>query len=261
MTNRITQSTLTLIVSFIVVFGLMGLAQGQVTEHRTTDGEIEGAIVHRLGMDSRVEAKAIGVTVENGHAVLFGQVDSLEERGLAAKVAMSVQGVQSLTNKLEVPPDMGKDEEITQSIKQKLHHAQLLQDNTIHVRVNRQEVILDGTVMNHKDKRTARRLVEGTKGVRDVKDLLKVAEEPREDQEIYKDVIHYLTWSSLFNDKDIEVRVTDGTVTLEGTIDTLVQRDVLKIDIGNIHGVDEVDAGRVIPADLVGPTAGRGEKG
>jgi osmotically-inducible protein OsmY len=253
--NNLMQNSTYILLSIILFLGLFlgipGLAKGKGLSAPPTDGEIEGAIERRLEMDSRIQENKIGVKVEQGHATLFGQVESLEEKGFAEKVALTIRGVQSLVNKLEVPPDMSQDTEIASSIKQKLRQAQLLHENNINVRVDKQVVTLDGTVRNRKDKREATRLVENTKGVREVQNLLKITDQPRADEEIYKDVVQYLMWASPFNNKDLTVSVDNGTVTLEGTIDQLVQRDVLKIDIGNIHGVDTVEVGKVIPADLL----------
>lgn len=242
----------------LVFLGLpMGQAMGIFPSDGWTDGRIEGAIERRLEMDSRIHEDKVGAKVEGGQVILFGEVESLEEKGIAGQIAMSVNGVHSLVNDLDVPPNVSQDQAIKNSIEQKFRSAQLLHDNNVNIDVNNQMVTLKGTILSRNDKQSAVRLAESVKGVRKVKNLLQVVGKQRPDEEIHKDVVQYLIWSPLFNAEDFTVTVDEGVVNLKGTIDLLVQRDVLMIDIGNINGVDMVEVGKVIPENLLADSASK----
>lgn len=116
--HNLMQNSTYILLNLLLLLGMTGLADGKRLSSPPTDGEIEGAIERRLEMDSRIQENKIGVKVDQGHATLFGQVENLEQKGFAEKVALTIRGVQSLVSKLEVPPDMSQDTEMASSIKQ-----------------------------------------------------------------------------------------------------------------------------------------------
>lgn len=215
-----------------------------------TDGEIESAIERRLQMDSRIGAGTLDATVENGHAVLRGTADTIETKKLAAKVASSVSGVKSVLNDVRVSPSMTDAQKIKHAVKHNLLIHDLLFDNDIAVRVDEGVVFLEGTVHTRGERRLAGRAAEGVDGVVEVDNLLQVAEASRSDEAIKEDIIRYLLYSPLADNKDIAVTVKNGIVTLKGEVPHLAYRDALAIDIENILGVEEVKTGHLIPEGL-----------
>ncbi|MDT7043740.1 BON domain-containing protein [Candidatus Nitronereus thalassa] len=212
-----------------------------------TDGRMEGAIERRLEMDSRIISNAIGVTVKDGHVRLFGSVDTLQEHGQATQVASSVIGVKSVHNTIEIRPNPKPDQHIRNEISTRLKESALIKDDHIDIRVSNRVVTLMGTAPSQSALRQAQHVAESTPGVRKVENLLGLQGSDRSDELIHKDVLDYLLWSPLADLPDFNVSVKQGVVTLEGTVAHLIHKDVLAMDIINIHGVKNVKVGKVIP--------------
>ena len=239
----------------IVVFAIMSLilwagiaVAKEVGE--LTDGRMEGAIERRLKMDSRINSDSIGVTVKDGHVRLFGSVDTLHDYGHATQVASSVIGVNSVQNTIEIRPNPGKDQSIRNTLAQRLENEELLNGDKIQIRVNHQVVTLMGTASNQTALQQAQYIAESVEGVEKVENLLNLKGSSRSDQAIRQDVLHFLLWSPLADPDDFKVSVNQGVVTLEGTVQHLIHRDVLAMDIIHIQGVKNVQVGKVIPKEL-----------
>lgn len=239
-----------LVLLFSLALVTMAMAGFNGSPTNPTDGEIESAIERRLEMDARIGAGTLGATVENGHVVLTGTANTIKTKKLTAKIASSVYGVKSIVNDVRVSPSMTDTQKITYAVKQHLLNQDLLLSNNIAVRVDEGVVFLEGTVNTRDQRKLAGRAAEAVAGVVEVDNLLQVVEAPRSDEAIKKDIIQYLLYSPLADNQDIDVEVENGVVTLKGEVPHLAYRDALAIDIENIHGVDEVKTGYLIPEGL-----------
>jgi len=206
-----------------------------------TDGQIQGAALKRLEMDSRIDAKDLGINVEDGHVKIFGMVDSLKEKNLASHIVGSLDGVKDILNSLRIKPDLDEDRRIRIGIEQLIDIAGLKGNNPVIVNVQNGAVILKGMVSTRKDKNAIQKISENRPGVREVKNLLMVNGIERKDMEIHKDVLFYLLWSPFFKKDDIQVEVRDGTIRLNGHVDFLAEKNILAEDLENIQGVERVD--------------------
>lgn len=220
-----------------------------------TDGQMKGAVERRFDMDTRISAENVRVTVQNNHATLNGTVDTIREKEVAALIAGSIRGVAGVTNNLNVAPSLSKDEQIRKLVEQVLGPIHLKKENRLTVNVDKGVVTLDGTVLNHQAVRRAQHAVENVPGVAKVHNVIKVVSENRADEDIKKDVVSYLFSSPIVNVNKVDVKVQDGVVSLKGTIDHLVHRTALQIDIENITGVRDVEVGKLIPEHLTASTA------
>jgi len=212
-----------------------------------TDGQIEGAIKRRLEMDSRISTGKMGVSVKDHTAKLFGTADTIKEKKLATVVAGSVMGVSAVQNDLRVRSSLSRDEKIKRNVEQVIHPIEFKKGNRLRVKVEEGIVTLEGEVLERQDMRRAGSAVEEVPGVTRIVNLIRVVSQNRSDSAIEKDVISYLISSPLVNEDNLEVDVEDGVVTLEGTIDHLIFRNVLQIDIENIWGVKHVRVGKLVP--------------
>ena len=113
---------------FTMMFSLAGYSLD--TGHGT-DGQTEGAIERRLQMATRINAEHIGVKVDNGHAKLFGTVETLEERALATTIAGSLLKVQSVNNTIEIKGKVGQDRQTQNRIK-RLFESSMISDKDKH---------------------------------------------------------------------------------------------------------------------------------
>ncbi len=140
------------------------------------DEEIRGSVTLALKSDEALEASLITVTVEEGIVTLVGGVDSETKKRHAEAIALSVEGVESVVNELEVElpiSDQRADEEIARAA---MLAVELSVRGGVKVSVDSGWVRLEGTVEDHEQKESAARAVSRVLGVRGVTNLIEVRE-------------------------------------------------------------------------------------
>ena len=116
-------------------------------------------------------------------------------------------------------------------------------------------VTLSGTVKTHAEKWSAIRATERVSGVRAVVDKIEV-ELPfvfrRTDEEIAWAVLDALRWDVIVPDDRIEVKVSNGWVTLKGTVDYKYEHAAAEDAVRNLIGVKGI-LNRITIKPLVTP--------
>lgn len=227
--------------SLILLLGmslLMGFKGGSIS---ATDPDIEAAIKQRLAMDGRIDSGPLEVRVEDGTVTLAGSVETLQEKLLADNLVASTQGVKAVRNVIRVKPTPTRDEAIQRAVEETLKTVPVLKNKPLNVSVSQGVVTLKGSMEKSIHSLAAEKAAQTVPGVTDVVNLIKVVGKPRPDRDIERDVVFYLQSSSLVNLDDIEYRVTDGMVTVKGTIDNLTHKYAIANDLEKIHGVRGVD--------------------
>jgi osmotically-inducible protein OsmY len=105
-------------------------------------------------------------------------------------------------------------------------------------------VTLTGTVDGWAKKLAAKEAAHRVVGVRDVADDVRVklpGSLLRTDTEIAKDVRFALEWEAFVPDQNIRSTVSDGLVTLEGEVNTLLQKEDAARAIRGVRGVKGVN--------------------
>jgi hyperosmotically inducible protein len=75
---------------------------GSSTTAQTSDIAITGMVREELAADSRVSVSSINVSTRNGVVRLSGVVRDYEARETAEKLAMSVDGVRAVENRISI---------------------------------------------------------------------------------------------------------------------------------------------------------------
>jgi len=138
------------------------------------DDEIRERVSLALKSDEALETSQVTVTVEDGVVTLVGGVDSHAKKRHAESLARSVEGVESVVNRLEVVLPIGDqraDEEIARAA---LLALQLSVRDGIKVSVDGGWVTLHGTLDSHEQKELAARAVSNLTGVRGLTNLIEV---------------------------------------------------------------------------------------
>ncbi|HEY3196698.1 MAG TPA: BON domain-containing protein [Nitrospirales bacterium] len=162
--------------------GLSRAATDEQSDQRVSDATLKSKIEERLRMDDRIDWELLDVTVEHGHATLYGEVWTDQERGMAAMIASTVPGVEGLANSIIVEPALAKDHKLTKAIWKTLRSVPTLEgNNTLKVRVNSAMVILEGTVDHPIQKLAAERATGTVPGVASVINLIVVDDKKPED--------------------------------------------------------------------------------
>ena len=143
---------------------------------RQTDETIKAKIEKRLRMDDRLDWEVLEVAVVNGHATLYGEVKTPEEKGLAALIASTVAGVNGLTNSILIEPAVSRDRQLAKAIWKALRTVPALDGNdTLRVRVKNAVAKLEGTVAHTLQKRAADKAAASVPGVTTVINLIEVS--------------------------------------------------------------------------------------
>src|SRR3989441_7476345 len=164
------------------LFGFKGAAPsadnisiGQDDEQLQTDEAIRSGIEKRLLLDERIDWELLQVEVNQGHAILYGEVRTPQEKGLAALIASTVPGVKGLTNSIIVEPAMAKDHKLAKAIWNVLRGVPVFSGNgTFKVSVKNAVVKLEGSVEHSIQKAAAEKAVASVPGAATVINLIEV---------------------------------------------------------------------------------------
>ena len=137
-----------------------------------------------------------------------------------------------------------KDREIQEDVFSELRWDSRIGQTDVGVEVDDGIVTLTGTVDSWAKKLAAKEAAHRVVGVRDVADDVRVklpGSLRRTDTEIAKDVRFALEWEAFVPDQNIRSTVSDGLVTLEGQVNTLLQKEDAARAILSVRGVKGVN--------------------
>lgn len=141
------------------IMGVKGVAMdievrlGDETGKRT-DTEIANAVVNALKWHSFVPADKIKVEVENGWAILEGEVEWEFQRNAAKTAVQSLAGVVGLTNNIKLMPVI-KTKDIRNKIALAFHRSATVDSSHIKIEVEGRKVTLKGSVRSFAEKKDA----------------------------------------------------------------------------------------------------------
>jgi hyperosmotically inducible protein len=226
----------------------------------------ESRISTTYALSPYLRANDIKVSVRDGKATLTGNVAEEVNKDLAKQIALGVDGIRSVDNRIEVFADYmapasfadrsyGEkidDASISSVVKSKLAWSRHAGSLTAHVETTRGNVKLSGSAENTEAKEAAGRFASDTRGVHSVDNQLMVdAGKPYlvknegtsiADTWITTKVKSTFMYSSNVEGSDISVSTNDGIVTLTGKLDSGAER-ALAIELArNVRGVKSVDS-------------------
>jgi osmotically-inducible protein OsmY len=209
-----------------------------------SDRDVEQNALDALLHDVRIDASNVSVTVKDGVVHLTGTVPSYTEKVTAEEDVARIKGVRGVQNDLKVSRvRLFTDEEIADGVRRGLDRdVRIVNPDTISVAVTNGVVSLSGTVPNARLRIAAEEDAWNVPGVADVMNDIAVAPPtpPRTDADIAADVRKALVTDPHVNPSNIEVRVTGGTVYLNGTVPNYYQIREASDDAWTVPGVVNV---------------------
>ena len=218
-----------------------------------TDGAIREDVDRALLSDPATESFEIAAAVKDNVVTLSGSVDSRQERSLADKVAKGVKGVVDVKNDILIDyREKRPDSEIEADIREGLRWDTLVDDGLISVNVRdgvvylsgivgsaseRGEAIIHAWVMGVKDVHASDLRVERWARDKDLRNDKYVVKFDNEIRDALKDAFLFDPRVMSFN---ITPEVSDGVVTLRGTVDNLQAKRAARRDARNTVGVVRV---------------------
>lgn len=208
----------------------------------TSDIQIRDDIEAELDWDARVDSRQIAVAVQDGIATLTGHVSSYTQRHAAEKAAQSVAGVKAVANdiKIDLPFD-GKrtDAEIAQGAIDALAMNVSVPANTIKIAVHDGWITLEGQVPTWYQKTVAEDALIHMRGVRGISNQITVRAQPAV-RDVERKITAALHRRAQLDANSIHVTAKDGTVTLEGEVDSWSQRSEAEFAAWQAPGVAKV---------------------
>lgn len=233
------------------------------------DQAIAEAVKDALLFDPRVNAFNVEVSVDNGVAVLRGNVDTLFARRAAASDARNTVGVWRVKNRLKVRGEKTPtDAQIKADVIASIERDPYLERQDISVSVVGGEVYLAGEVETFFQKTRADDAAARVPGVVEVNNNLVVADtwdpmtpSPYVDDLIYtpegsryvlpegfdpaksdwaiqQDIRDELWWSPFVDAGEVNVSVDDGVARLTGTVDTWSEREAAETNALEAGAID-----------------------
>ena len=226
-----------------------------------SDADLQQKVQSKL---KNKEFAQVTVKSNNGIVTLNGTVDKYQAKVDAEKKAKKTDGVKEVDDEIQVAGKQVPDATLQATLNKKLAYDEFGQptgpgraafngvfgyENTydnITATVNDGVVTLDGAVRWGEDKKSADALVAQQEGVKDIIDKVKVLP-----ASIYDDQIRAREYEALYGDNvlgrygmdpaaPIRIVVDNGHVSLFGTVESQMEKNIASIRAGQVPGVFSV---------------------
>ncbi len=208
-----------------------------------TDIEIRKDVENELLWDPSIDARKIGVIVNEGVATLHGEVPHFAGRWAAEDIAKRVVGVRAIANEIQVkiPSSAARsDTDIAEAAANALRWNVVIAAEPIKAVVTDGWITLSGQVAWGYQKNAAEAAVRHLIGVKGVVNDLVVATTVKA-TDVKKQIEEAFKRHAVLDAKDIEVKVDRATVTLNGRVHTWQERDDAALAAWAAPGVVSVD--------------------
>jgi osmotically-inducible protein OsmY len=208
-----------------------------------TDTELRQMILDELEYEPSIDSADIGVAVENGVITLTGHVPTYAQRTTAEMVVARIKGVRGIAQDIEVRPagtNLTADDEIARRILDVLRWNTTVPKDAIQVKVAKGWVTLGGSVEWNFHREAAERAIQGLAGVTGVTNLVAIAARTSP-SDIRQRIESAFRRDAELQAAAIRVAVSDGTVTLDGKVHSLAERQVAERAAWSAPGVHKVE--------------------
>ncbi len=143
---------------------------------------------------------------------------------------------------MQAQPHKGKlhterDNDLRDIVMRQIEWEPEVESQDISVDARNGAVTLTGVVHGYFEKIAAERAAKAVFGVKAIVNDIEVKPMTRTDPEIARDILEVLRLDATVPDRRIKVAISNGLVTLEGTVDWNFQRDAAESCARKVHGV------------------------
>ena len=212
------------------------------------DDQVQTAVTHKL--DAKKQFRDVKASVEDGIVTLTGSVDLYQRKLDAAKLARKAAHVQGVRNLITVGGPDVPDAQLEQKLATKLRYVRVGYDNAFDyfaLGVKDGVVTVEGQDRTGVGRDEAFAEVANTPGVKDVVNNISIAPVSTFDdgvriqalQAIYRDPV--LSKYAMDPAHPIRIIVANGHVTLYGSVDNAMDKNIAGIRANQIFGAFTVD--------------------
>jgi osmotically-inducible protein OsmY len=233
-------------VAFITV-GVLSAGLAAQTASTRYDSDIQTRVTQQLAKKS--EFRNLQASTEDGIVTLSGAVDLYQQKLDAANKVRKLDKVQGVRNEVAVSTT-APDAELEAKLDRKLHYDRIGYDNLfnfVDASVNNGVATLSGETYTDVGRDSALSLVNNMPGVKDVIDNIKVSPVSGFDDRIrisalraiYRDPVlgRYASDPA----KPIRIVVDNGKLSLFGTVDSTMDKQIAGIKANQVFGVFKVE--------------------
>jgi len=205
--------------------------------------ELQKDVQDAIKWEPLLNAAEIGVTAKDGVITLTGIVDSYSKKSEAEDAAKDVAGVKAVVEKIEIKfgtSDRKDDNEIANEVLSAFKWNWEVPSEKVKVKVEDGWVFLDGELNWNYQREAAKKAVSKLAGVKGVSNNITIKSETH-DQIEKGDIERAFSRNSSLDDKDVKVKVSGNSVTLNGTVNSWYQKDEAGRIAWNAPGVWAVD--------------------
>ena len=207
-----------------------------------SDEELRARVIEELAWDALIDDALIDAEVTDGVVTLIGITRSYAERLAAQEAAQFVDGVHDLVNTIEVRPQDGTapDEDVAVMVEKVLEWNAFVPHRDVDASVSAGWVTLTGSTPSHAQRQEAERAISALAGVSGVTNAIRVAVAevaPEQVRDAISDALHR---RATHRSNHIDVSVDGRVVTLEGPVQTAMERQAVLAAVRHAPGIDMV---------------------
>jgi len=212
------------------------------------DNQIQAAVTHKLA--AKTQFSNVQAKVEDGIVTLTGTVDLYQRKLDAAKSARKTAYVQGVRNLITVAGPSVPDAQLENKLATKLRYVRVGYDNTFDyfaLGVQDGVVTVEGQDRTGVGRQEALGEIANMPGVKDVVDRIAVEPVSTFDDRIRLQALREIYGDSVLSKYAIDpahpirIIVTNGHVTLYGSVDSTMDKQIAGIRAGQLFGVFSVD--------------------
>lgn len=207
------------------------------------DLDLQRNVQNAIEWEPLLHSAGIRVTVKDRVAFLTGAVDSYAKKVEAENAAKKVLGVKAIVQDIEVIDSCSwsrSNTEIANDVLVALKSNWSIPNDKIDVKVEDHWVTLEGDLAWYYQKEAAENVVCYLKGIRGITNNIKI--NPKTQDTIEQlDIQNAIDRSWIFDNSDVQVKVSGNAVTLFRTIPSLYQKEMASLIAWNSPGIHDVD--------------------
>ncbi|MDE3220204.1 MAG: BON domain-containing protein [Nitrospirota bacterium] len=147
-----------------------------IADQAQSDEQVKYKVEERLRTDGRIDWEVLDVDVQRGQVMLYGEVLTEDQKGLASLIASTVPGVREVANRIIVDRPISKDYRLRKAVWSTLQGVDALreQTQTLRVHVDNAVATLSGSVEQPLQEEAAVKAAQSVQGISKVVNTITV---------------------------------------------------------------------------------------